>query len=82
MAEPAASSKLEENLDRMMGPWEYAVSCMHCMPVSLALGGEGLGRMWGEQKARSMLAEAGFTQVDLKQLEVDPDTYYYIATTG
>ena len=41
----------------MMSPWQYACSCMHCMTVSLALDGEGLGLMWGEQKARTMLAE-------------------------
>jgi SAM-dependent methyltransferase len=80
MAEAAASSKLEENLDRMMSPWQYACSCMHCMTVSLALDGEGLGLMWGEQKARTMLADAGFTHIEIKQLESDQDTNYYIAT--
>ena len=30
------------------------------MTVSLALGGEGLGTMWGEQKAKELLTEAGF----------------------
>ena len=80
MAEGAVSSKLEENLDRKMGPWEYAISCMHCMTVSLALGGEGLGIMWGTQKARTMLADAGFTHIDIKQLETNQDTNYFIAT--
>ena len=80
MAEAAASSKLEENLDRMLSPWDYAISCMHCMTVSLALDGAGLGIMWGEQGARDMLAAAGFAPVEMKQIESDPDTYYYIAT--
>jgi SAM-dependent methyltransferase len=82
MAEGAVSSKLEENLDRMMGPWEYAISCMHCMTVSLALDGAGLGIMWGEQKARTMLADAGFAHVEIKRLESDPDTNYFVATKG
>ena len=38
----------------------YATSAMHCMTVSLALDGEGLGTMWGEELARALLAEAGF----------------------
>jgi 2-polyprenyl-3-methyl-5-hydroxy-6-metoxy-1,4-benzoquinol methylase len=80
MAEAAASSKLEENLDRMMSPWDYAISCMHCITVSLALDGEGLGLMWGAQKARTMLADAGFTHIEIKQLETNQDTNYFIAT--
>lgn len=82
MGEAAVSSKLEENLDRPMGPWEYTISCMHCMTVSLALDGAGLGIMWGEQGARDMLADAGFAHVEIKRLESDPDTNYFIATKG
>ena len=50
-----ASSALEENFDHPVGPFFYAISCMHCMTVSLADGGMGLGTMWGEQKALEML---------------------------
>ncbi len=57
----SSSSKLAENLDRPLGPFLYTVSCMHCMTVSLADGGMGLGTMWGEQTAREMIGEAGFT---------------------
>ena len=49
----------------------YTISCMHCMTVSLAADGAGLGAMWGEQKAREMLSEAGFTSVEVKQLPND-----------
>jgi 2-polyprenyl-3-methyl-5-hydroxy-6-metoxy-1,4-benzoquinol methylase len=80
MAESSASSKLEENLDRLLSPWMYAISCMHCMTVSLALGGAGLGTMWGQQSARQMLAEAGFGAVEIAQLDSNPDTSYFIAT--
>lgn len=51
MMDMAASSKLEENLDHPIGPLLYGASVMHCMTVSLAQGGEGLGTVWGEQKA-------------------------------
>jgi 2-polyprenyl-3-methyl-5-hydroxy-6-metoxy-1,4-benzoquinol methylase len=80
MVDIAASSKLEENLDHMLGPWIYTISCMHCMTVSLALDGAGLGAMWGEQKALQMLADAGFTHVEVKRNESDLFNNYYIAT--
>ncbi len=80
MVDIAASSRLSENLDLMLGAFMYTVSCMHCMTVSLARGGAGLGAMWGEQKARQMLAEAGFTRVDVKRIEGDLFNNYYIAT--
>jgi ubiquinone/menaquinone biosynthesis C-methylase UbiE len=75
-----ASSNLEENMDHPLAPAFYAVSTMHCMTVSLALDGEGLGTMWGEQKARELLAEAGLTVQDVKQVEGDIMNNYYIAT--
>jgi hypothetical protein len=48
------------------------------MTVSLALGGAGLGTMWGEQVARKMLAEAGFTSVETKRVEGDIMNAYYV----
>ena len=60
----------------------YTVSCMHCMSVSLASGGMGLGSMWGEQKAREMLGEAGFTSVRTARAEGDVASICYIATKG
>jgi SAM-dependent methyltransferase len=76
----AASSKLAENLDHPLGPFLYTVSCMHCMTVSLADGGMGLGTMWGEQTARTMLAEAGFTSVEVAHLDGDITNSYIIAS--
>jgi SAM-dependent methyltransferase len=76
----AASSKLAENLDHPLGPFFYTVSCMHCMTVSLADGGMGLGTMWGEQTARAMLAEAGFTSVTAVHLDDDFVNSYIIAS--
>ena len=61
MMDMAASSHLEENIEHPMGPLLYAASTFHCMTVSLAQGGEGLGTVWGEQKAAEYLTEAGFT---------------------
>ena len=38
---------------------------MHCLTVSLAEGGAGLGTIWGIQTARRMLADAGFSTVEV-----------------
>jgi SAM-dependent methyltransferase len=75
----AASSNIGENVDHPLGPLLYTVSCMHCMTVSLALGGVGLGAVWGKQKALAMLAEAGFTNLEVKNVEGDIFNNYYIA---
>ncbi len=76
----SASSKLAENIDHPLGPFLYTVSCMHCMTVSLADGGMGLGTMWGEQIARKMLGEAGFTSVDTTHVDGDIVNAYIIAS--
>jgi SAM-dependent methyltransferase len=78
----AGSSNLEENIDHPLAPTLYAVSTMHCMTVSLALDGEGLGTMWGEQMAHKLLAEAGFTGIETKRIEGDIQNNYYIAKKG
>ena len=76
----SASSRLADNLDHPLGPFLYTVSCMHCMTVSLADGGMGLGTMWGEQTARQMLGEAGFTSIETAHLDGDIVNAYIIAT--
>ena len=78
MQDIAASSHVHENLEHPLGTLLYTVSCMHCMTVSLAQGGEGLGTMWGDQKARELLAEAGFSRVEELRLEHDIMNAYYV----
>jgi 2-polyprenyl-3-methyl-5-hydroxy-6-metoxy-1,4-benzoquinol methylase len=79
MLDIRASSKLEENMKHPLGPFFYTVSCNHCMTVSLADNGAGLGTMWGEQVASQMLHEAGFTHVEVKHVKGDATNSYYIA---
>ena len=79
MQDIAGSSHLHNNMDHPLGPLLYTVSTMHCTTVSLAQSGEGLGTMWGEEKAREMLREAGFAKVEVKQLPHDIANSYYIA---
>ncbi len=78
MQDIQGSSHVHENIDHPGGPLLYMISCMHCMTVSLAQGGEGLGAMWGEQKARELLAEAGFDSVEVHLLEHDPFNAYFV----
>jgi 2-polyprenyl-3-methyl-5-hydroxy-6-metoxy-1,4-benzoquinol methylase len=82
MQDIAGSSHVHNNMDHPIGPLLYTISTMHCTTVSLAQGGEGLGTMWGVEKAREMLADAGFTNVEVEQLPHDFANSYYIVTKG
>lgn len=79
MADIKASSRLEENVGVPMSTYLYTTSLMHCMTVSLALDGAGLGTAWGTQLAVSMLGDAGFGHVRVAEIESDPINNYYIA---
>jgi 2-polyprenyl-3-methyl-5-hydroxy-6-metoxy-1,4-benzoquinol methylase len=78
MQDIRASSYVDNNLDHPAGPLLYTISCMHCMTVSLAAGGMGLGAMWGEEMTLNMLEDAGFQQVEIKRLDHDFQNNYYI----
>ncbi|MGE2715924.1 class I SAM-dependent methyltransferase [Mycolicibacterium litorale] len=78
MVDIKASSRLENNVGVPMASYLYTVSTMHCMSVSLGLDGAGLGTCWGRELATSMLADAGFTDVDVREIETDPLNYYYV----
>jgi ubiquinone/menaquinone biosynthesis C-methylase UbiE len=79
MQDIAASSNLHENIDNPMAPMIYTFSTMHCMTVSLANKGMGLGTAWGEQLAKEMLKQAGFGQVTVRKIEGDILNNYYIS---
>ncbi|EUA26986.1 methyltransferase domain protein [Mycobacterium intracellulare] len=79
MADIKASSRLEENVGVPMSTYLYTTSLMHCMTVSLALDGAGLGAAWGTQLAVAMLGDAGFDDVRVAEIDADPINNYYIA---
>ncbi len=79
MVDIKASSKVEDNVGVPFASYLYTVSTMHCMSVSLAFDGDGLGTCWGRQLASSMLADAGFGDVFVREIETDPINYYYVA---
>jgi len=74
------SSHVHGNLEHPVAPFLYTVSCMHCMTVSLASGGAGLGAMWGRETALAMLCDAGFASVRVERLPHDEINDYYVAT--
>lgn len=78
MQDIATSSHVHKNLEHPLGAYMYSVSCLHCMTVSLAQGGAGLGAAWGEEMAQQMLADAGFKSVVVKRLPHDIINNYYI----
>jgi cyclopropane fatty-acyl-phospholipid synthase-like methyltransferase len=75
------SSEPVDNQDHPLGALIYGVSCMHCMTVSLAQGGLGLGAAWGVQQAEAMLREAGFEQIRIHRFPHDLQNAYFIMET-
>jgi 2-polyprenyl-3-methyl-5-hydroxy-6-metoxy-1,4-benzoquinol methylase len=78
MVDIQASSNLEDNLEHPFATFLYGISTMHCTSVSLSLDGDGLGTVWGEQKACQMLTDAGFSSVETTHVEADAFNTYYI----
>lgn len=72
------TSHLERDLDHPVATFLYTISCMHCMTVSLAQGGEGLGAMWGEEKTREYLQAAGFGSIETHRLPHDMMNNWYV----
>jgi 2-polyprenyl-3-methyl-5-hydroxy-6-metoxy-1,4-benzoquinol methylase len=72
------SSHVDQDIGHPIGTLLYTISCMHCMTVSLAQGGEGLGAMWGEEKTREYLHEAGFSDVTRHRLAHDIQNNWYV----
>jgi 2-polyprenyl-3-methyl-5-hydroxy-6-metoxy-1,4-benzoquinol methylase len=78
MQDIKGSSHAHKNIDHPVGTFLYTISCMHCMTVSLAQGGEGLGAMWGEEKTREYLGKAGFSSIETRELSHDIQNNWYI----
>lgn len=79
MQDISGSSHVHEDTNHPLGTYLYTISCMHCMTVSLAQNGDGLGAMWGKETAVRMLGEAGFAQVDVESLPHDPINFFYVS---
>jgi 2-polyprenyl-3-methyl-5-hydroxy-6-metoxy-1,4-benzoquinol methylase len=78
MQDISGTSHVHEDIQHPIGTFLYTVSCMHCMTVSLAQGGEGLGAMWGEEKTREYLQRAGFRSIATHKLAHDIQNNWYV----
>jgi ubiquinone/menaquinone biosynthesis C-methylase UbiE len=78
MQDISGTGHLEEDKKHPIGPFLYTISCMHCMTVSLAQNGEGLGAMWGEALTREYLTKAGFSTVETNKLAHDIQNNWYV----
>ncbi len=77
--EPKASSHMHENLENPTAAMMYTISTMHCMTVSLAYGGTGLGTAWGEQLAIEMLTNAGLVDIEVTGIKPDRSNHYLLS---
>jgi 2-polyprenyl-3-methyl-5-hydroxy-6-metoxy-1,4-benzoquinol methylase len=78
MQDISGTSHMDRDIDHPIGTFLYTISCMHCMTVSLAQGGEGLGAMWGEEKTRDYLQRAGFRSITTHRLAHDIQNNWYV----
>ncbi len=78
MQDIRGSSHVYTDIGHPIGTFLYTISTMHCMTVSLAQGGEGLGAMWGEEKTREYLQRAGFRSIETNQLAHDFANNWYV----
>ena len=78
MQDISGTSHVDKDIAHPIGTFLYTISCMHCMTVSLAQGGEGLGAMWGEEKTREYLQKAGFRSITTHRLAHDIQNNWYV----
>jgi ubiquinone/menaquinone biosynthesis C-methylase UbiE len=78
MQDISGTGHLDRDVEHPLGTFLYTVSCMHCMTVSLAQGGEGLGAMWGEELTREYLQRAGFRSITTHKLAHDVQNNWYV----
>ena len=77
LIEPDAADRLEDNL-HAGGALLYAMSSMHCAPISLAEGGEGVGAAWGPRRAEAYCREAGFSEFRRLPIESSFNAFYEV----
>jgi SAM-dependent methyltransferase len=78
LREPHAADTLEANIGNPMAPAMYSVSTLHCLTVSLAHDGAGIGTAFGEQHARQLLTDAGFDDPTVSPAPGQPLAAVYV----
>jgi hypothetical protein len=72
------ASHMDRDIQHPIGTFLYTASCIHCMTVSLAQGGAGLGAVWGEEKTREYHQAAGFRSITTHRLAHDIQNNWYV----
>lgn len=80
MVDIAGHTDVADNIGNPLAPMLYTISVMHCMTVSLAQDGDGLGTMWGRERAIQMLTDAGLAVEEVVEVEGDLLNLYYFAS--
>ncbi|XP_066302630.1 S-adenosylmethionine-dependent methyltransferase Rv2258c-like [Branchiostoma lanceolatum] len=78
MVDIRGHAELADNIDNLAATMMYGVSLLHCTPVSLCFGGRGLGVMWGQELAVSMLQEAKFTNIRVLDVPNIPGNLHFL----
>jgi SAM-dependent methyltransferase len=79
LKEPHAADSLEGNIGNPFAPVLYSCSVLHCLTISLAHDGAGIGTAFGEQLARELLGDAGFADVEVHPAPGDPADAIYVS---
>lgn len=79
MVEPRVAERVDDDVANPFARMLHGISCLHCVPVSLAQGGPGLGACWGETRARLAAQEAGFTRFSVLPIKSPAQAFYEIS---
>lgn len=73
--EPKVADRLEDNINSVASMF-YGFSLFHCMTQSLAADGCGMGACAGPANTQKLLAEAGFSSVELLPIKSQVNLFY------
>jgi len=76
MVEPKVAERLTDDANNPFARMLHGISCLHCVPVSLAQGGPGLGACWGEARARRLAGEAAFASFQVLPIRSPVQAFY------
>ncbi len=82
MVEPKVAERLDDNAANPFARMLYGMSCLHCVPQSLAQGGPGLGACWGERRARTIAEQAGFASFERLDIRSPVMAFYSLRAAG
>ncbi|MDP3521295.1 MAG: class I SAM-dependent methyltransferase [Hydrogenophaga sp.] len=79
MVEPKVAERLQDNAANPFARMLYGISCLHCVPTSLAQGGPGWSACWGETRARLAAQEAGFGSFKVLPIRNPTQAFFELA---